>query len=150
MSPEEMKKEFDALYNTMANSKNVSFMHIFGKVHKEMMNWMIANKPDLAQEWIEKLESIRWNNYLTVKEAESIVDKMKPEAPWTREKWKQAMEQNELDLECEPDYNKCALFVTMSMIMSDSKETIEKCKEATEGEKILQMTDLGLISNIHK
>ena len=126
MTPDEMRKEFLALYNMMANSTNVNFMHIFGQVHKEMMEWMIANKPDAAKEWLDKLNSIRWNNYLTPKEAEKIVSEMKPSAPWSREKWQDAMTQHGYKMEEEPYYNSYALWVTMDMIMSDSSETIEK------------------------
>lgn len=126
MNAEEMKEEFYALYNIMANSENVKFMHIFGNVHKEMMEWFIENKPEIAQEWIERLESIRWNNYLTQKEAEDIVEKMTPQAPWSREQWEEAMEQNEYDLKDEPYYNSCSIWVTMNMLMSDSSHTLEK------------------------
>ena len=101
-------------------------MHVFGQVQKEMMEWFIANKPEHAQEWIGKLESVRWKNYLTPKEAEKIVDAMKPDAPWSKEQWKQTMLRNNNALEKEPCYNQCALWVTMNMIMSDSKETLER------------------------
>ena len=124
-----MRKEFAALYELMANSKNVSYMHAFGMVHKEMMEWFIANKPDLAQEWLDKLESIRWKNYLTPKEAEKIVTEMEPKAPWTRDQWKSAMEQHGYELEKQPCYNKCALWTTMNMIMSDSSATLGKYVE---------------------
>ena len=73
-----MKKEFYELYDMMAMSHDVENMRTFGNVHKEMMEWMIQNKPDLAQEWIGKLESIKWCNYLTPKEAEKIVSEMVP------------------------------------------------------------------------
>ena len=126
MTQEEMLKEFYALYNLMANSQNVYFMHIFGMVHKEMMEWMIANKPEAAKEWLEKLESIRWKNYLTQKEAEKIVAGMQPRAPWNREVWKNAMQEAGYDIEKEPCFNSCALWVTMNMIMSDSSETLAK------------------------
>ena len=126
MNQEEMKQEFYALYNQMANSNEVAYMRTFGNVHKEMMEWMIQNKPDMAQEWIWKLESIRWKNYLTPKEAEAIVSKMNPKAPWTREQWQAAMQQHGYELEHEPCYNRCALWVKMNMIMSDSSETIGK------------------------
>ena len=86
-----MKKEFEALYNLMANSQKVEYMHTFGKVHKEMFQWFVVNKPELAQEWLEKLESIRWNNYLSAKEAEKIIAGMNPKAPWTFDQWKVAM-----------------------------------------------------------
>ena len=126
MTTEEMKEEFYALYNLMANSNKVENMHTFGKVHKEMMEWFIVNKPDLAQEWLWKLESIKWKNYLTPKEADKIIAEMQPKAPWSREQWKAAMDQHGYSLEKEPCYNKCALFVTMNMIMSDSSETLTK------------------------
>ena len=119
-----MKNEFYALYNMMANSDKVENMHTFGMVQKEMMEWFIQNKPEAAQEWLYKLESIRWNNYLTPKEAERIVASMEPKAPWSRDQWSTAMQQNGYPLEKEPYYNRCALWVTMSMIMSDSSETI--------------------------
>lgn len=121
-----MRTEFRALYNMMASSNKVENMHVFGNVHKEMMEWFIVNKPDLAQEWLDKLESIRWCQYLTPKEADKIIAGMDPKAPWTREQWKNAMESFGLPLEEQPCYNKCALYVTMSMIMSDSSKTLSK------------------------
>jgi len=126
MNQEEMKKEFDALYDMMANSNKVENMHVFGLVHKEMMDWFIANKPELAQEWLEKLQSIKWKNYLTPKEAEKIVESMNPQAPWNRDQWRAAMKEHGFDLDKEPYYNRCALWVTMNMKMSDSGETLAK------------------------
>ena len=137
-----MRREFHALYMMMANSDEVSHMRTFGNVHREMMEWMIANRPEAAQEWIEKLESIRWKNYLTPKEAESIVNKMMPKAPWSREQWKAAMEQNGYPLENEPCYNQCALWVTMNMIMSDSSQTITKYVE--NGKLFSMVHDLAI------
>lgn len=126
MTPEEMRKKFNELYQLMATSENVHFMKVFGNVHKEMMDWFISNKPTEAQEWICKLESIRWKNFLTEKEAEKIVASMNPKAPWSREQWKSAMGKHGFELEHEPYYNSCALWVTMNMIMSDSSQTLSK------------------------
>lgn len=106
--------------------QNVEFMRTFGNVHREMMEWFIVNKPDLAQEWLDKLESIRWKNYLTPEEAEKIVAGMKPDAPWPRDKWNAAMAQHGFDTEREPAYNSCALWTEMNKIMSDSSDTIAK------------------------
>ena len=121
-----MKKEFYALYNTMANSQKVENMHVFGNVHKEMMEWFIANKPELAEEWLGKLESIKWNNYLTHKEAQKIVDGMNPQAPWNYEQWKGAMEKHGYSMDEEPYYNCYALWATMDMEMSDESENYKK------------------------
>ena len=119
-----MKKEFHALYNMMANSQETKFMRTFGNVHKEMMEWFIANKPELAQEWLDKLESIRWQQYLTPKEADRIVASMNPKAPWNRDVWNAAMEQMGLVKEEEPYYNRCALYVEMNKQYSDQGETV--------------------------
>ena len=154
MTAEEMKNEFHALYNMMAGSNKVEYMHTFGNVHKKMMDWMIANKPDIAQEMIDELEAIRWANYLTSKEAEKIVSSMNPKAPWSREQWKQAMEQHGLELEHEPYYNRCALYVTMNMIMSDSSDTIkeyvaeEKMFKFVYGLAVDKLTDKDGVFNI--
>lgn len=123
-SQDEMRKEFYELYDTMAASHDVEDMRIFGNVHKEMMEWMIVNKPELAQEWIEKLESIRWCNYLTQKEAEKIVSGMIPKAPWSRDVWKNAMTQLGLPMEEEPYYNSCALWTVMNQVYTDHAQTI--------------------------
>ena len=137
MTQEEMRNEFYALYNMMANSQKVEFMRTFGNVHKQMMEWFVVNKPELAQEWLEKLESIKWDNYLTPKEADAIVAKMNPKAPWTREQWKAAMEQHGYELSKEPYYNSCALWVTMDMIMSDSSATLNKYVEEEDMFKLV-------------
>lgn len=126
MTQEEMRKEFNELYDMMAMSHDVRNMQTFGNVHKQMMDWMISNRPQDAQEWISQLESVRWCNYLTQKEADKIVSEMKPSAPWTREQWKAAMEKHGYGLEKEPYYNSCALYTTMNMIMSDSSDTLSK------------------------
>lgn len=119
-----MKQKFDELYNYMASSNKVEYMRAFGIVQHEMMDWMIANKPELAQEWIEKLCAIKWDNYLTTKEAEKIVASMNPKAPWARDVWKQAMDSLGFAKEEEPCYNSCALWVVMNMVYSDSANSI--------------------------
>ena len=126
MNANELKTAYNDLYGYMANSKDPANMKAFGKVMTEMYMWYADNKPDAANEWLEKLSAIRWKNYLTPKEAEKIVAEMEPKAPWSREQWRQVMEQHGYELEKEPHYNRCALWVTMNMIMSDSSETIAK------------------------
>ena len=124
-----MKQRFYSLYNTMANSHEVANMRTFGNVHKMMMEELIANNPKKAEEYLDILESIKWKNYLSPKEAERIVGDMEPTAPWSREQWKSAMEKHGFDLDKEPCYNSCALWVTMNAIMSDSSENISKYVE---------------------
>ena len=140
-----MKEEFMDLYDMMSVSHDVKDMQTFGNVHKEMMEWMIQNKPDLAQEWIGKLESIKWRQYLTPKEAEKILANMDPAGPWKREAWKSTMESFGLPLDEAPYYNSCALWVEMNKIYSDFGTEI-----ATLLGKPLQPTDKDIITACYK
>ena len=142
---EEMKQEFAGLYDLMANQRNVRFMRVFGGVHREMFDWFVANKPELAQEWLDKLEAIRWHQYLTPKEAEKIVAGMDPKAPWSSDTWKSAMASFGLPIEDAPYYNSCALWVEMNKIYSDFGDEIA----ALLG-KPLTPTDKDIISACYK
>ena len=124
MNSQELKNAYADLYGYMATSKDPKNMKAFGKVMTEMYNWYADNKPDAAMEWLNKLSAIKWNNYLTPAEADKIVSQMEPKAPWSRDQWRVAMEQNGFPLEEWPCYNRCALYVTMNMIMSDSSGTL--------------------------
>ena len=124
MNPQELKEKYWSLYEYMANSNKPEYMKAFGRVMTTMMDDMIQSNPSKAEEYINKLESIKWKNYLTPAEADKIVSQMEPKAPWSREQWKDAMEKHGFPLEEWPSYNRCALFATMSMIMSDSSKTL--------------------------
>jgi len=126
MNAQELREKYLALYEYMAQSKDPANMNAFGKVMTEMMNELIAGSPNRAEEYISKLEAIRWNEYLTRKEAEKIVSEMNPKAPWSYDQWKAAMEQYGYPLDCEPCYNRYALWVVMEDIMSKSSNTISK------------------------
>ena len=68
-----MKDRYTGLYDNMAQSQDPKNMKAFGCVMTEMMDYLIQNKPDVAEEMIDKLEAIKWRQYLTPKEAEKIV-----------------------------------------------------------------------------
>lgn len=126
MTANELKEQYISLYDYMASSRDPKNMKAFGRAMNGMMDWFIANKPEIAEAWIDKLEAIRWKNYLTPSEADSIISAMTPPAPWTRDQWKAAMEKNGFEMEEWPCYNICALYVTMNMIMSRSSATLAK------------------------
>lgn len=119
-----MKEHYDALYDYMVNSRDPKNMKAFGCVMNEMMDWLIQNKPDVAEDMIGQLEAIKWRQYLTPKEADKIVSNMDPKGPWNRETWKSAMESFGLPLEDAPYYNRCALWVEMNKIYSDAGDVI--------------------------
>lgn len=126
MDTKEIKQRYRELYDYMAASNKPENMHLFGSVMTEMFDWFAANRPDNAEDWLWKLEAIQWNNYLTPKEADNIVADMEPKGPWSREAWKDEMETQGLELEEVPCYNRCALYVTMNMIYSDSIDSLSK------------------------
>lgn len=114
-----MKERYEALYDYMAASKDPRNMKAFGCVMTEMMDYLISNKPDVAEEMIDKLEAIKWKQYLTHKEAENILARMSPSAPWKHDAWKSTMESMGLPLEEAPYYNRYSLLVEMNKIYSD-------------------------------
>ena len=124
MNTQEMKERYTALYDYMAASRDQRNMKLFGSVMTEMMDAMLAKMPAEAGEMIDKLEAIRWKQFLTPREAEDIVAGMDPHAPWTRDAWAAAMEQLGLPLEEQPDYNRCALWAEMNKMYSDFGETV--------------------------
>lgn len=145
MNIPEQKERYTSLYDFMAQSRDPKNMKAFGSVMTEMMDWMLQNKPDVAEEMIDKLESVKWHQYLTPKEAEMIVSKMEPKGPWTRDAWSQTMQSFGLPLEDAPFYNRCALWVEMNKIYSDFGEEIA----ALLG-KPLSPTDKDIISACYK
>ena len=124
MTTEELRQQYMRLYDYMASEQNPEYMKAFGKVMTEMFDWFAANKKEAAEEWLMKLEAIKWDNYLTKAEAEAIVADMQPKAPWTMEVWKSAMDAKGLPLDDEPCYNSYALWVEMNKQYSDSAKTI--------------------------
>ncbi len=124
MNQKELKERYDALYDYMAQSQDPKNMKAFGCVMNQMMDYLILNKPDVAEEMVDSLEAIKWRQYLTPKEAEKIVTSMDPKGPWSREVWKSTMESLGLPLEEPPYYNKCALWTEMNKIYSDFGEEI--------------------------
>lgn len=129
MDTNELRERYWSLYEYMANSNKPEYMKLFGRVMSSMVEDVIQGNPSKAEEYINRLEAIKWKNYLTPVEADKIVTNMEPKAPWTKEQWANAMQQKGFELEKEPCYNRCALWVTMNMIMSDSSETLSKYVE---------------------
>lgn len=145
MTAAELKERYDALYDYMAQSRDPKNMKAFGCVMTEMMDYLIQSKIDIAEEMVDKLEAIKWKQYLTPKEADKIFAAMDPKGPWSRDVWKSTMESFGLPLEEAPYYNRCALFIEMNKIYSDFGEEIA----ALLG-KPLSPTDKDIISACYK
>lgn len=142
MTKQEMTDKFGMLYGMMASSNDVKQMRTFGNVHKKMMALMIENKPELAEEFIEELCSIRWRQYLTRNEAMEVVRGMVPEAPWDYTTWEKAMDALHLEKEREWVFNCYALWVAMNQIYTDFGENLLKVMGA-------DVSDEKLIPVVH-
>lgn len=136
MEAKEIKQQFESLYNTMANSNEPKYMHIFGETMKAMMDDMIALKPELAQEYVERLSAIKWFNFLTKKEAIAIIGGMDPAPTWDAATWQQAMIEQDLPMEEAPYYNDYAMFVAMNQVISDHGRTVAYIKGVESAKEI--------------
>lgn len=141
-----MKERFIELYDYILQSAESAKMHVLGSVLKEAMCFVIDNHPKVAHGYLEKLEAVRWNNYLTRSEADDIVAQMEPAPAWNMQLWQTMMTAHGFAMKCEPCYNECALYVTMCMISSDSSDTL-----VTElREHGVELDRDGLFKFIHK
>lgn len=120
------KEKFEELYNSIIASRSTKNMKLLGCMTKKIMNSIIETHPQMAEEMLNVLEAVNWDNYLTEKEAELIISKMVPQPKWTKQQWKNNMTAIDEPIEKNPSYNKCALYVTMSMIDSDSGNTLKR------------------------
>lgn len=146
MTKEELRNKFDGLYAYMAMSREPKYMVLFGDVMKEMMAWMIENKPETAEKYIETLCAIKWRQYLTRSEAMEIFENMVPSGAWSYDTWLGAMKTLGLEYEREGVFNCYALWIVMNAIHSDNGKVIA-------GLMGLQPSDTGnadYIKTIHK
>ena len=128
--------KYNALYNDMAQSADSYKMHIFGGAEKTIFAKLVAEHPDIAEEWLEMLEPTRFHNYLSEAEADEIISHLVNEdgtqSPhWDRQQVKQFVESLGHKMECEPYYNSCALYVAMNMIYSDHAASISESVPTT-------------------
>ena len=121
-----MNEEFNRIYHEILNSGEKWKMKLLGGVMKTMFNYLVEHDKKAAQEMLDILDAANWDNYLTPAEAEQVVDCMKPAPLWNKATWQNMMEVTGLRMEDEPEYNQCALFVTMCKVDSDSRVSI--CK----------------------
>jgi hypothetical protein len=87
---------------------------------RHMMEWMIENKPEAAEKYIETLCAIKWRQYLTRSEAMEIFENMVPSGAWNYDAWLGAMKNLGLEYEREGVFNCYALWVVMNAIHSDN------------------------------
>lgn len=120
-----MMKRYLELYEDMAGSGNPEKMQVFGAAEKWAFKKMAEISPKTAQCWLDKLESVMWNNYLSKSEAEEIaagfVNQNGTKGPyWSYELFKSEVEKAGGKMEEAPFYNSYALWITANMRYSDN------------------------------
>lgn len=131
MTKEQMTDKYLELYQIMATGKDPKKMKIFGEAEKRIFEQVASTHPDLAESWLSMLESVKWKNYLSMKEAMNIGLKMENQDGTTGPKWAhdafvsymQGLGHKTEEL---PYYNSYALCITTNMIYSDHAKSISQ------------------------
>lgn len=146
MDSKQLKERFDNLYSYAVSSKGSANMRALGDMTCKMMHEVIDAHPQMAEEYINMLEAVKWDNYLTEKEADNIVASMNPQPRWSHQQWQKMMEQTGEPMEVEPMYNRCALYVTMCMVDSDNGTTIGRLM----GKEGIATNDMDYFGVVHQ
>lgn len=128
MNKEEMKERYDYLYDKMKTSSNPQKMMVFGMAERNIFHRLSEKDPAMAKEWLDMIEGICWNNYLTESQAKMIVSKIVNQDKSTGPKWSMdvlfsTVESLKGKIEDDPYYNKYALYVVMNAHYSDHAES---------------------------
>lgn len=142
MEKEKIITSYSQLYDKILDSNNSRYYSLLKNITKAMLQDVLEYKTDTAIEYLNKLESINWYNYLSKKESSNIIEGMKPEKGWDIAEWESTLDTLNLPSEDVPYYNKWALYTTMNMVYSDSVDTIlkimGKTKEAVPQEELFK------------
>ena len=122
-------QRYEELYAMMATSTDIVKMQVFGEAEKWAFGKMSERDPALAQVWLDKLEPVMWNNYLSKAEAEAIVSKFVNAdgtigAHWSYDTMRSAVESLGAVMSEEPFFNCWALWATMNMLYSDHAKSV--------------------------
>lgn len=131
MNTQELKERYKHLYDAMKQSKSVENMQVFGRADNYFFDWHAENNPSMAKKWLEMLEPVVWNNYLTADQAQElaaqIVNQDGAKGPhWSMETFFSVVPKLGGSIEDEPYYNRYALWLVANAHYSDfAKSTSE-------------------------
>lgn len=133
MDKKELLDKFHALLLEVKNSGDSEDIEVSLDMLKKAFNLLAEANIRSAKELVECYEgSLKYYNFLTETEAEDIVDKFSNQDGSKGAKWRDYEELfhrvEELGgrIECEPHYNKWALYVTINKFASDQHSVIVK------------------------
>lgn len=126
-----MKNRYQHLYDVMSNSRDVEKMKVYGRAGHKMFDKLAVVNPSMAREWLEMLESIVWNNYLTENMASELASKIVNQdgtngPHWSMDTFFNVVPKLGGKLDDEPYYNRYALWLVANAHYSDfAKSTSE-------------------------
>lgn len=130
---EELINKFHSVHNEAISSKDVDDMHIASDMFIKTFNELAECNPKQAQEIVECYEgSLKYYNFLTESEAMAILDKFMNQDGSKGAKWRDPEEffsrvqSKGWKVECEPNFNRWALYVAMNKSYSDQNSFITK------------------------
>ena len=117
-------ERYEELYEDMATSNNKDKMIAFGDAERWAFKRIVKENPELARCWLDKLEAMNWNNFLSKHDAEKIADSLINQngvkgPHWGYETFKNAVESLGGKVTENPYYNCYALWVAANMLYSD-------------------------------
>lgn len=127
----ELLDKYNELYAIMAQSAEPGKMHIFGEAEKWVFAQMVKSHPELANKWLERIEAVKWNNYLCESAAMDIVSTLintdgSRGPKWSYSQVMSAVQSLGGNTEHEPYYNSYALFVLMNWVASNEWGVLSK------------------------
>ena len=133
----EILERYEELYEDMATSGNRDKMIAFGNAQRWAFKKMTEIAPKEAQCWLDKLEAMQWNNFLSKREAEEITAKLINQngmrgPHWNYETFKNAVEGLGGKMLEKPYYNCYALWATANMRYSDNYNSAKEFVPETE------------------
>ena len=133
MDKKELLDKFHSLLLEVKNSGDSEDIEVSLDMLKKAFNLLVEANIRSAKELVECYEgSLKYYNFLTETEAEDIVDKFSNQDGSKGAKWRdhdelfRRVEELGGRIECEPHYNKWALYVAMNKFASDQHSVIVK------------------------
>lgn len=129
MNKEDMISRYEELYVKMATSKEPKYMKVFGEAERWVFKELASVHPDIAGKWLDHLEEICWNNYLSQGEAMNIGKRIVNQDGtkgfhWNHDVFTKAVDSLGGVVEEKPYYNSYALCVVANMVYSDHAMSI--------------------------
>ena len=128
-------ENFKEVYGKLFETGTPEAMKMLEGILCDFAEYVGKSNEKLYNDAVERMNAVNWNNYLTEREALHIVETLQGQdgqkgAKWSFAQVSDAVEKIGGQMECEPYYNKYALYIAVNMIYSDFAKTLAEYVEA--------------------